>query len=89
MGFAVRNTTHSSLGVISLQILAADEKGNSWTDYKSQAAELSEPAGGKGDSESLLCRSHRDQTFLQDPPAEVEDTAEISAQAYCETSKST
>jgi len=45
---AVTNTAYSSLGVIGVEILAAEEKGNTWTDDKSQAEKLSEPAGGKG-----------------------------------------
>lgn len=61
------NTAYSSLGVIGVQILAAEEKGNAWTDDKSQAEKLPEPARGKGYGESLLCRSRGDQTFLQDP----------------------
>lgn len=67
MVLAVVNRAYSSLGVIGAQTLAAEEKGNAWADDKGQAEELSEPTEGKGYSQSLLCRSSRDQTLLQDP----------------------
>lgn len=74
------NTTYSSLGV---QILAAEEKGDAWTDDKSQAEKLSlqdemvtvNPfSAGPTESKSFF--------RIQVSPAEVENTAEISAQAY-------
>lgn len=67
MVLAVMNSSYSSLGVIGVWILAGEERGDAWTDGKSQAEMLSEPAGEKGYGKYLLCRSSRDQTFLQDP----------------------